>query len=101
MATAAERETAEEQTHWHWRNSMRPARFFALDARAVIPWFVLLVYARPITLFVTFISTVVFYILERKGLTFPSAIRSLRVWLLGHKRPGLVAYRRHRMNDFG
>ena len=101
MATSAEREIADEQAHWHWRNSMRPARFFALDARAVIPWCVLLVYARPITLFITIISTLVFHMLERKGLTFPSALRSLRVWLIGQRRPGLVSFHRHKMDDFG
>jgi hypothetical protein len=39
-------DTEEEKVNWHWRNSMRPVRFFGLDARASMPFFVLLVYFR-------------------------------------------------------
>jgi len=94
-------DTLEERAHWHWRNSMRPVRFFGLDARAAIPFCILLFYARWITLFLTVVLTIVFVLLERKGLTFPSALRSFRSWLLGPKRPGWAAYNRKRMIDFG
>jgi len=49
---------------------MRPVRFFNIDARAAIPFCVLLVYFRPITLFLTFSSTIVFIALEKRGQRF-------------------------------
>ena len=33
-------DTIEERENWHWRNSMRPVRFFMMDARAAIPFLV-------------------------------------------------------------
>lgn len=97
----AEQDTAEEKVNWHWRNSMRPARFFGIDARAAIPFCVLLVYFRPISLFVTILSTVVFVALEKRGLTFPAAIRCFRSWFVGQKRPGWISGRRRRWVDYG
>ncbi|HPF78161.1 MAG TPA: IcmT/TraK family protein [Alphaproteobacteria bacterium] len=94
-------DTAEEKVNWHWRNSMRPTRFFAMDARAAIPYFILLVYFRPISLFLTFVSTVVFVGLEKRGLTFPAALRALRSWLNGQHRPGWVSHRHRRWIDHG
>jgi intracellular multiplication protein IcmT len=98
---SAQDDTAIEKANWHWRNTMRPVRFFGLDARAALPYCVLLVYARPITLFIAVISTIVFYILERRGLTFPSALRALRVWIIGYNRPGWLPFRHRRMIDHG
>lgn len=80
---------------------MRPVRFFNIDARAAIPFCLLLVYFRPITLFLTFSSTILFIALEKRGLTFPSALRSFRSWINGQKRPAWVASRRRKMRDFG
>ncbi len=94
-------DTVEERENWHWRNTMRPARFFALDARAAIPFTFLLVYFRPITLFLCVVSTVIFIALEKRGLTFPSALRSFRSWLIGQKRPAWVSGRRRRFVDYG
>lgn len=90
-----------EKRNWHWRNTMRPARFFGLDARAGAPYVVLLFYFRPITLFITFVLTVLFWYLERRGLTFPSALRSFRCWMLGQRRPGWLAFRRRKLVDYG
>ena len=94
-------DTEEERANWHWRNSMRPARFFAFDARAAIPFFVLIFYFRPVTLALATLSTIIFSILEKKGLTFPSALRSLRTWLNGEKRPAWLTMRRRRFVDYG
>jgi intracellular multiplication protein IcmT len=94
-------DTVEEKANWHWRNTMRPVRFFGLDARAAIPFFLLLVYFRPITLFLTVVSTVLFVALEKRGLTFPSALRSFRSWLNGQSRPAWVSGRRRRFIDNG
>lgn len=94
-------DTLEEKANWHWRNTMRPVRFFSLDARAVIPYLILLVFARPITLFLAIVSTAIFIMLEKRGLAFDSAMRALRSWLVGQKRPAWISLRRRRMVDFG
>lgn len=94
-------DTVEERENWHWRNSMRPARFFSIDARASIPYLVLLVYFRPITLFIAILSTIVFTMMEKRGLSFPSALRAFRSWLNGQKRPAWISPRRRRFTDFG
>lgn len=100
MATA-EDDLVVEKANWHWRNTMRPVRFFSLDARAAIPYFVLLVYFRPVSLFVTTVLTLLFMFLERRGLTFPAALRAFRVWIVGRNRPGHLIVRHRRMKDFG
>lgn len=94
-------ENVEEKTHWHWRNTMRPVRFFNLDARAAIPFCLLLVYARPVTLVFTILTTIIFRYLERKGLTFPAAMRTIRTKLTGTNRPAWVSLRHRAMKDFG
>jgi intracellular multiplication protein IcmT len=94
-------DTLDAKSNWHWRDSMRPVRFINMDARAAIPFCFLLIYFRPITIFLVIVSTIVFVLLEKRGLTFPSALRSLRSWLNGQKRPGWTARRRRKMVDFG
>lgn len=93
-------DTEVERQNWHWRNTMRPVRFFALDARAAIPYFILLVYFRPVSLFLTTLLTLVFLYFERKGLTFPAALRAFRVWFIGYKRPGWLFYRHRKTRDY-
>ena len=100
MAQSTEEALIEKQ-NWHWRNSMRPVRFFSWDARAALPFCLLLVYARPIRLVLTMFVTMIFSMLERRGLTFSSALRAGRVWIIGAKRPGWVSLRHRRMRDFG
>lgn len=97
----AREDTEEEKVNWHWRNTMRPVRFFGLDARAAWPFCVLLVYFRPISVFFTVVLTLVFVHLERKGLPFDSALRAFRSWLLGQRRPAWLSVRRRRMVDYG
>lgn len=94
-------DTEEERVNWHWRNSMRPVRFFNLDARAAIPFFILLFHARLVTFVLTVMFTTVFWMLEQRGLTFDASLRSFRCWLLGQKRPGWISYNRKKMIDFG
>lgn len=98
---ATDSDVIEEKTNWHWRNSMRPVRFFNFDARAAIPFVLLLFHARLSTLFITGATLIVFNFLEKRGLTFPAALRALRVWLIGSHRPGLASVRRRRMTDYG
>lgn len=94
-------DTIEEKVSWHWRNSMRPVRFFNIDARAALPFCLLLVYFRPITIFLTVVSTILFIALEKRGLTFPSALRAFRSWVNGQSRPGWVIRRHRKLVDYG
>ncbi len=94
-------DTEEERANWHWRNSMRPVRFFGLDVRAGIPLFILLFYLRPVTLALVVISTTAFMMMEKRGLSFDASMRSVRTWLLGQKRTAWLKIRRRRMVDFG
>lgn len=98
---AGKDDTEEERANWHWRNSMRPVRFFGLDARAAIPFIILLFYIRPVTIALTIITTIVFLMMEKRGLPFDAALRTFRTWLLGQKRAAWISYRRRRMVDFG
>jgi len=91
----------QEKLNWHWRNSMQTVRFFAFDARAALPLPVLLVHFRWSTLFVMITTLIVFRQLERKGLTVPSAIRNFRAWIVGAARPGWIAAKRKKFNDYG
>jgi len=92
---------ASEQVNWHWRNTMRPLRFFQMDSRAALPYLLLLPYARTITLVFCVLSTVLFLVLEKHGLTFPAALRALRSSLVGEKRNALSRIRRRKFRDFG
>ena len=96
-----ELETLEEKMNWHWRNSMRPIRFFAFDARAALPFPLLLVYARWSTLVLCILFLILFRQLERKGLTFPAAMRTLRQNLVGRERPGWTGAFNKIFTDWG
>jgi intracellular multiplication protein IcmT len=86
---------------WHWRNTMKTVRFFTFDARAGLFVALLLVHFRIWTLCLLVSMLLIFYVLERKGLSFPAALRSLRVWLIGTKRPGWIWTRRRKLEDTG
>ena len=86
---------------WHWRNTMKPVRFFALDARAVLPLLFCFLPFRLWKLPIGIAFTILFLLLERRGLTFPAALRAGRRWLVGHKRPAIIASARRTMTDFG
>ncbi len=90
-----------EGNTWHWRNTMKTVRFFQFDARAGLFVALLLVHFRIWTLILLVTMLFVFYALERKGLSFPAALRSLRVWLVGTKRPGWIWTRRRKLQDTG
>lgn len=98
---AEQLENLQEKMNWHWRNSMRTVRFLAFDARAALPLPLLLVYARTSTLLLTIVFLAVFRYLERKGLTFPAALRNLRSWIVGKDRPGWVKAQNKKFIDFG
>lgn len=100
MSAADQITQAQEQLNWHWRNSMLPIRFFNLDARAVLPFCALIFYARLVTLFFAVVITLLFWGVERMGLTFPSALRKFRALLLGNLRPALRLSKRRRFIEY-
>lgn len=97
----ADGEGGAPQETWHWRNTMKPVRFFQFDARACFFLLLLLVHARWWTLYLLCGVLIVFYLLERRGLSFAAALRSARVWFLGKYRPALVFTRKRKMVDTG
>jgi hypothetical protein len=105
MSQAHQVQDMQEQLSWHWRNSMRVIRFFSFDARASMPLPLLLVYARPSTLMLTIFTLMLFRFFERKGLTFPAALRAGRAavvaFFFGGDRPGLIGAYRRQFRDFG
>lgn len=83
-----------------WRDTMRPVRFYALDAR-------LLILAAPWLFFPTWWTTaaVVAAMLacraaEARGYRLPAAVRALRARAAGRRR-ALRAARERRFVDFG
>lgn len=98
---ADEIENIQQKLNWHWRNSMRPVRFFAFDSRAGICLVVLFFYPRLSTILLTFAFLMFFRFLEQKGLTFPAAIRNFRAWIVGHDRPGWPGVQRKKFEDWG
>lgn len=94
-------DTEEERANWHWRNSMRPVRFFGLDARAAIPLLILFFYWRWSTFILAILIVMTFVFFENRGLPFDAALRAFRTWLLGQKRPGWLSYSRKKFIDYG
>jgi len=86
---------------WHWRNTMKPAKFFFLDAMAMFPWVIVLVYARTTTVAFAILVTTIFWMVEKKGYTVTAALRALRVFIIGNNRPAIYWYRRRKLLDTG
>lgn len=75
---------------YHWRNTARPVRFFSVDARASFPILLFVMHMRLWTLIFAVVVILVFFILERMGLNLPVAMRRLRLFFTGDKRPAVV-----------
>jgi intracellular multiplication protein IcmT len=86
---------------WHWRNTMKPVRFFQFDARAGFFIILVLIHARLWTFGLMITVNLIFWILERKGLSFAAAMRAARAWLVGAYRPAMVYSRRRKFLDTG
>ncbi len=92
---------SEEIGEWHFRNTMKTVRFFFLDYRASVFVIMVLLHARTWTIMLAVSSTVLFWMFERRGLSFSSACRAIRVWILGAHRPAIVYTRRRKLTDTG
>jgi hypothetical protein len=80
---------------------MKPVRFFNFDARVGIFLVLVMVHARLWTLLLFIFVLAVFWVLERKGLTFPAALRAARVWMLGPNRSAWYWFRKRKLLDTG
>ncbi len=85
----------------HWRNSQRVPRFFIFDARVFFALMLFMVHIALWTLALGLIAIFVFWTFERFGLTFESALRAIRAWILGRERPALVRLHYRRWTDYG
>ncbi len=85
----------------HWRNTQKPARFFMLDARSFTTMFLFMVHMKLWTFILVSVTMLSFWVFERRGLTFEAALRAIRVWFLGKKRPALRRKFRRDWVDFG
>ena len=85
----------------HWRNSQKPIRFFVVDARAFTATFFFLIHARPWTFCLALFVMLVFWFMERRGLTFHASLRAVRAWILGIKRPATHRRLIRRWIDYG
>jgi len=99
---AQQLENLQEKMNWHWRNSMRPTRFGPFDSRAAIPLCILIFRLADWRIWLLMgVNLILFRYLERKGLTFPAALRTLRVNIVGKDRPGWLSVQTKQFQDFG
>lgn len=84
----------------HWRNTMKPPRFFFMDARAALPIVLFLVHARWWTLVLALGIVLIFVMVERRDLSFAAALRTVRSALIGFRRPAVRKDVKRRIVDF-
>lgn len=85
----------------HWRNTQKPVRFFAVDARAFLGILFLLVHFRIWVLVLCTVMMILFWAFERHGLAFGPALRALRSWFIGRSRPANTRRAARRYIDNG
>ncbi len=96
-----ELENIDAKLNWHWRDTMRTIRFFHFDARVAFLVPMWLLYLRISTIIISFVVFYIFHFLENRGLTFPSAIRAFRTWLIGRSRPSVTGLSKRKFIDYG
>ena len=69
------------------RHTYKPVRFGPFDARCAIAVCLFLLHMRTWTAVVAVVTMLVFAGLERRGLSFPAALRAFRAWYIGDLRP--------------
>lgn len=85
----------------YWRDSQRSARFFIFDAKASFAIILFLFHARLWTFLFALAVMIFFWLLERKGLNFTTALRVGRSFLIGKYRPKQSKIEKTKMKDFG
>lgn len=91
----------ETQADWHWRNSMKPVRFFIFDARLALFFLVFILHMRMWTFGLFLFFCFFFWFLERRGLVFSAALLTFRTWILGKRRPAWLWIRKRKFHDYG
>ena len=102
MSVSEQLDNLESALNWHWRDSMKIVRFFSFDARAGLVMFPIFfnLFEWRIWL-LSFVVLAFFNFLEKKGLTFPSAMRAFRSFIVGRDRPGQITVYHKTFKDFG
>ena len=91
----------ETEMDYHWRNTMKPVRFFMVDARAGIFLILFIFHMRAWTFGLFVLMMIFFWMLEKRGLVFGAALRSFRTWFLGKRRPAWLYTRKRKFHDYG
>lgn len=102
MSVSDQIDNINDKMNWHWRNSMRTVRFYSFDARAAIVIFILFFrLTDPYAWLLVLFTFMFFRFLERRGLTFPAAMRNFRQWIVGKDRPGWPGVYNKKFRDYG
>lgn len=80
-----------------WRYTALPVRVGFLDARALLPLLVFVVYWSWTTAYIVIVGVVFFTVISWFGLTLPAVFRVMRRWLVGRVRPAMPAWQRRRL----
>ena len=83
-----------------WRDTMRPVRFYAVDARLLVLLALWLFVPTWWTTAAVILTAVAFRIAEARGYRLGAAFRAVRAWSAG-RRPALHARRTRRFVEFG
>jgi intracellular multiplication protein IcmT len=85
----------------YWRDSQRTTRFFIFDAKAVFAVALWIFHARMWTFLLAILIMIIFWMLERKGLNFTTALRTFRSFIIGQDRPRAAKLEKTTMKDYG
>ncbi len=92
---------SEAANDYHWRNSMRTARFFMFDARSVLGIVLVILHIRMWTFMLALAVMTAFWMAERAGYDFNASLRRIRSFIIGPKRPATAWSRGRRLKDYG
>lgn len=85
----------------HWRDTMREPRLVIFDARVVFFFLILAVHLRVWTAILLVSAMLVFWLVERAGYRFPSAMRAIRSTFAGTHRPAFYQHNYREAVDYG
>ena len=83
-----------------WRDSMRPVRFYLIDARLLVLLVLWLFVPTWWTTVAVVLAVTALRVAEARGYRLHAALRRVRAWSAG-RRPALHAGRERRFVDFG
>ena len=83
-----------------WRDSMRPVRFYLIDARLLVLVVLWLFLPTWWTTAAMVLAVTALRVAEARGYRLRAALRAVRAWTAG-RRPALHARRARRFVDFG